>query len=176
MKATCLIFGAVAITALTGCASTRIAQTIGPCSTHQEVAPPNGQLRVFSLKEQQTEGFGEGANSSWYQHSAYRIYTPQGKRVKYVGNTVGHYDDAPATITLLAGNYLVLARAEGYPTLLITVPVVVEPGRTTSVHLEGGWTPTAGSPGTKIVRAPGGYAVGWLANISPNSQVKGNAP
>lgn len=89
--------------------------------------------------------------------------------MKYVGNTVGHYDEAPATVNLPAGNYLILALAEGFKSLLVTLPVVIESGHTTSVHLESGWTPTPGTPGTRIVRAPSGYAVGWSADSATSS-------
>jgi hypothetical protein len=110
------------------------------------------------------EAQSEGDDPIWYQHSAYFIYGPQGKRIKYVGNTIGKWDEPPQTVTLPAGRYTVKARAEGCAP--VEVPVVIERGKTTAVHLESGWTLPAGPPGTEIVRGPGGYAVGWRAGSS----------
>ena len=143
-----------------GCASAPVVLApVGPCSAKYEPSDPNGHLQVFSAMEAQ----GEGDDSVWYQHSAYVIYGPQGKRIKYVGNTIGKLDETPQTVTLPAGRYTVKARAEGYGHVLVGMPVVIEPGKTTVVHLESGWNPPPAPPGTEIVRAPSGYAVGWLA-------------
>jgi hypothetical protein len=105
--------------------------------------------------EQQTD------DPVWYQHSAYIIYDEQGKRVRHVGNTVGKWDETPQIVTLPAGRYTIKARAEGC--LAVKVPVLIETGKTTVVHLESGWRAPTAPPGTDLVRAPAGYAVGWLA-------------
>jgi hypothetical protein len=117
-------------------------------------------LKVFSLMDAQSEG----DDPIWYQHSPYRIYDREGKPIKYVGNTVGRWDETPETVTLSPGLYTIKARAEGYR--LAEVPVTIEPGRTTSVHLESGWNPTEARPGVEITRASAGYAVGWRAASS----------
>jgi hypothetical protein len=150
-----LFSGIIAL--LVGCASAPLVlQPVGPCSASHEASDTNGHLQVFSVMEAQSEG----DDPVWYQHSSYSIYAPQGKRVKYVGNTIGKFDETPQTVTLPAGTYTVKARAEGYRYLVIKVQVEIERGKTTAVHLEGGWNPPAGS---EIVRASCGYAVGWLA-------------
>jgi hypothetical protein len=125
-------------------------------------------LQVFSVRELQSEG----DDTPWYQHSGYVVYGPQGKRFKYVGNTVGEFDETPQTVTLPAGTYTVKARAEGYFYVPVDLPVVIERGQTTVVHLESGWNPPAGPSGTEIVRATSGYAVGWRAGspISPSGR------
>lgn len=157
---------ATSVAILTGCASTPVVLSpVGPCSSKHEVSDLNGQLQVFSVMEAQ----GEGDDPVWYQHSAYFIYGPQGKRIKYVGNTIGKFDETPPTVRLPAGRYSVKARAEGYRYSLVNVPVVIEPGKTTAVHLESGWTPPSGPPGTEIVQAPSGYAVSWRAASSTSS-------
>src|SRR5260370_21363082 len=98
-------------TTLMGCASTPIVLApVGPCSSRHEASHPNGHLQVFSFMEPQSEG----DDAVWYQHSGYVIYNQQGKRIKYVGNTIGKWDEAPQTVTLPAGRYTVKARAEGY--------------------------------------------------------------
>src|SRR6266446_2615520 len=151
---------------LIGCASTPVVLApVGPCSTRQEASHPNGYLQVFSVMEPQSEG----DDPVWYQHSGYIIYNQQGKRVKYVGNTKGKWDEAPQTVTLPAGRFTVRARTEGYRYILVKVPVVIEHGKTTVVHLEKGWNPAPGPPRTEIVRALSGYAVGLLAASSTSS-------
>ena len=149
-----------------GCASTPVVLApVGPCSTRQEASHPNGYLQVFSVMEPQSEG----DDPVWYQHSGYIIYNQQRKRIKYVGNTIGKWDEAPQTVTLPSGRYTVKARAEGFRYVFVNVPVVIEQGKTTAVHLEEGWNPPPGPPGTEIVRASSGYAVGWLAASSTSS-------
>lgn len=115
------------------------------------------------------EGQSEGDDTVWYQHSAYRIYDTEGKRIKYVGNAIGKYDDAPQTVTLPPGNYTIKARAEGYRFVLVNVPIVIESGKTTRVHLESGWNPPAVPPGVELVRASSGYVVGWRADLQSSS-------
>jgi len=152
---------------LAGCSSRpAVLAPVGPCSVSHQTSGSKGHLQVFSVMEAQSEG----DDPIWYQHTAYRIYNPQGKRIRYVGNTVGKWDDTPATVTLPAGRYTVKARAEGYRS--VEVPVSIEPGQTTRVHLESGWNPPAGPPGVEFVRASGGYAVGWRAgsSTSPSGQ------
>src|SRR5712664_2234008 len=112
-------------TILLGCASTQLVLApVGPCSTKHEASDLNGHLQVFSLMEAQSEG----DDPIWYQHSAYFIYNENGKRFKYVGNTIGKWDETPQTVTLPTGRYTVKARAEG--ALLAKVPVVIERGKT----------------------------------------------
>ena len=85
----------------------------------------------------------------------------RGKLVKDVGNTNGHYDTAPETVPLPPGNYTVKARAKDY--LSVLVPVVIEAGRITSVHLDDRWHPPKSTPTTEFVFEPGGQPVGWSA-------------
>jgi hypothetical protein len=108
-----------------------------------------------------TEGFDQGANPTYYQHAAYRIFDTAGKEVKYVGNSTGHYSSSPRLVSLAPGNYIVEARARDY--LMVKVPVVIESAQTTTVHLDDRWQPPAGTPKTQVVMEPDGYAVGWRA-------------
>jgi hypothetical protein len=157
--------GAVLI--LAGCASVpTLLSPVGPDPSEHGASDPKGHLQIFSVVEPQSEG----DDAVWYQHSSYVIYNEQGKRFKYVGNTTGKWDKTPQTVLLPAGRYTVTARAEGYRYVLVNVPIVIEPGKTTVVHLEQGWNPPPGS-GAEIVCASSGYAVGWRAGSSaPSSE------
>jgi len=105
----------------------------------------------------------------WYQHSDYSIYTPGGKLVKRVGNTVGHYAQSPDAVALPAGQYVVKARASDYS--WVKVPVTVEPGRTTRVHLDDNWKLPAGIPKSALVSLPNGNPVGWRADVAKESGI-----
>ena len=156
MKSIPLILGATMAGLLTGCISVHdVFSPVGPNPAGLAGAGPNGQLEVFSALEGRTEG----DNPTWFQHSHYYIYNQQGKPLKHVYNTVGYYDEAPQHITLPAGTYLVRARAKDY--FWVEVPVVIQSGRSTMVHLDDGWAPPAETSKTKLVYAPNGQPIGW---------------
>ena len=109
-----------------------------------------GHLQVFSSLAEQSDDQNQGSTDpAWYQHTDY--------------NTAGHYSTSPRLVSLRPGNYTVRARsAEGFS---VNVPVVIERGRTTKVHLDENWKPPAGTQKTEIVSAPGNYPVGWRADL-----------
>jgi hypothetical protein len=150
----------VALTSLVaGCSTTPVAVApVGPNPVGITTGPGQGQLEVFSA----VRGRVEGDNPTWYQHTGYYIYNRQGKRLKHVANTVGYYAQAPRVITLPAGQYLVKAQAKDY--LWVEVPVIIDPGRTTRVHLDDAWQTPPGTPKTELVSLPAGHPVGWRAN------------
>jgi len=76
-----------------------------------------------------------------------------------VSNNVGYFDKSPCRITLPAGRYFIKARAQGY--LLAAVPVLVEPGRTTRVHLDANWKPPPGTSKSELIYSSNGYPIGW---------------
>jgi len=118
-----------------------------------------GELEVFSALQKCRDGNEFDVNPAWYQHTDYTVYNLKRERIKHVFNTVGHYAEAPCLITLPSGEYLVQAQAQGY--LRVTVPVVIEPGQTTRVHLDATWKPSTQSPKMQLVSTPSGYPVGW---------------
>ena len=81
--------------------------------------------------------------------------------MKHVRNTVGHYATQPRVISLPPGNYVVKAEAADY--LWVDVPVVIDPGRITRIHLDNAWRPTEVRK-TALVSLPTGNPVGWAAN------------
>jgi hypothetical protein len=109
--------------------------------------------------DDQEEG-GDGS-PGWYRHTDYSIRDFHGKLVAHVSNTTGHYATAPRSFTLPPGRYAVKAQARDY--LWVTVPVTIEPGRTTRVHLDDNWTPPADAPQWEVVTTPDGKPVGWQA-------------
>lgn len=149
---------------LVGCSSTPIALApVGPNPVGSERSASKGELQVFSSLVDRSDDQNQANDSDpgWYQHTDYRIYDLHGKLVKRVDNAIGHYEQAPRGVALPAGQYLVKARAQDY--LRVEVPVLIEPGRTTKVHLDDNWKLPAGTPRSELVSTPNGNPVGWRA-------------
>lgn len=88
-----------------------------------------GALEVYSA----TDEFNDG-DTLYYAHSAYAIYTLEGKLFKNVENHISRSDEIPEVVALPAGSYVVEARSErdGY----VRVPVVIKAGQRTIVDLD----------------------------------------
>jgi hypothetical protein len=154
---------AVALTLLAiGCSSPPLALApVGPNPAALNDQTPNGQLdgqlEVFSA----LSGHSEGDNPAWFQHVDYAIYSVQGRCLKHVYNIAGYYSRRPCIISLPAGQYVVKTRAKDYQ--FVEVPIVIDQGRRTRVHLDDAWRPSNIS-GTALVALPTGYPVGWAAS------------
>ena len=73
--------------------------------------------------------------SSYHRYySDYEVRSEDGALIKKVHNDSGTVVEGPVEVNLPAGKYRVHARANGYG--WVTVPVVIEPGKVTTVHLE----------------------------------------
>jgi hypothetical protein len=158
MKRVYIFLGAGVVSLLIGCASTPVALApVGPNPVGSESMAPEGGLQVFSS----LVGRSEGDNPTWYQHTDYYVYDLHGKLVKHVDNATGYYAEAPRRVTLPAGRYLVKAQANDY--FWVEVPVTIERGQTTRVHLDDNWKLPAQTPKTELVSLPNGNPVGWHA-------------
>jgi len=148
-----------ALFGLCGCAATRPALTldpVGPRGSGFGLAN-QGYLQVFS----ETEAHDVG-RIIYYSHSSYSIYTTTNKYFKGVINHAGNTDQSAMVVTLPAGKYQVVARAEGYG--LVTVPVVIVGGKTTILYLErSGMPETQDLTEAELVRFPQGYVIGCRA-------------
>jgi len=91
-----------------------------------------GYLEVFSRTEETQ--WGEG--SYYHPHSAYWIYSTDGKRLKTVDNHDSEIDEKPQRVELTPGKYTVRAWSDDDG--LVTVPVTIALARTTRVRLESG--------------------------------------
>jgi hypothetical protein len=161
MKNIHVILGAVGAVMLAGCASAPIALApVGPDPTAYTGAGPTGRLVVYSA----WQGHGEGNNPSFYQHADYYIYNPQGRLIRHVDNTIGHYEQVPRPVSLPAGKYVVQSWAKGFGNEWVKVPVVIRPGETTKIHLDDGWSIPSGVSPMEVVSVPHGYPVGWRAD------------
>ena len=164
IKAMFCLLGVIPL--LASCASHPI--TLAPVGPNpfagRSPAGGTGHLQVFSSLAEESDDQNQGSTDPvWFQHTDYAIYTAEGKLFEHVDNNIGHYAASPRLISLPAGNYTVRAReTEG---LLVNIPVVIERDRTTKVHLDEKWKLPADTQKTEVVSAPGGYPVGWRADL-----------
>jgi hypothetical protein len=70
-----------------------------------------------------------------YHYSDYEVRSDKDVMLKKVHNNVGGVVTSPAVVELEAGNYRVHARAPGRG--WVEVPVIIQAGRQTTVHLDG---------------------------------------
>ncbi len=138
MKAITLATLTAAGLVLAGCANSRHNMTldpVGPAPVSDHAANPDtGSLIVYSAFEVNADFNNEDPYR--HEYSSYRIFTGDGKLLQFVKNDNGTSFGNPITVSLPAGKYLVKAHANGRGT--VTVPVIIENGRTTAVHLETG--------------------------------------
>jgi len=103
------------------------------------------------------------------EYSDYEIYAT-GKLLRRVHNDSGTLLQDPALVELPAGDYRVVAKANGCGK--VTVPVIIRARRCTVVHLEGGasWPDRRVFNQTSAVRLPDGQVVGWRATRDQPSE------
>lgn len=158
MKKAFFLLTVMAGSLLIGCSSTPVALApVGPNPLGNRTADAMGNLQVYSS----LVGRVEGDNPTWFQHTDYEICGLHGNELKRVDNTVAYYEQAPPQVPLPPGRYLVKAQAQDY--FRVSVPVEIESGRTTRVHLDDNWKPPRNMPKSELVRAPDGNAIGWRA-------------
>jgi hypothetical protein len=123
-----------------------------------------GDLIVYSATYAQTL-----EQSEYTAHTNYTIATLDDKVIRHVANATGSFASQPARVSLPPGEYHVRAQYEGGR--FVTVRIVIEPGKTTVLDLEGeasgqaSATETAPATETakEIIRLPNDKAVGWSA-------------
>lgn len=142
---------------LAGCASGPPLAVAAPGAVDAGSAPSGaglGDLVVYSATFAPTLEEGE-----YPAHTDYTIATPSDKIIEHISNRTGSFDRRPATVRLVSGEYHVRAQYDrgGF----VTIPVVIEAGKTTTVGLDGSATPQQLSHAAEAVRLPGGNVIGW---------------
>ena len=103
---------------------------VGPDTQTLQAADYVGTLVVFSA----TEARADGKDAYYYPHTSYEVYR-NGQPFRHVDNGRTLEIETPSRVTLPQGNYTVVAESENDG--MVKVPVRIETGRTTVVHLEG---------------------------------------
>jgi hypothetical protein len=157
MKPTCLaLLGAALFPILPGCIANPTALApVGPGIQGRAYSGADGYLQVFTATTTVDVDF----HSYFNPHLAYDVKDLAGKTVRFVANHDSEMDETPDTVSLPPGTYRVVAESAWCG--LVSVPVTIERGRTTVVHLDGNpWRPPHATA-SELVYLPNGEAVGW---------------
>ena len=174
-----LVVAASGLVWVAGCASTpkvAIGEPVGPAPSGSANVSGQGHLEVYSAWQERPVAenlseylweydMGDNALASGLAHSSYIIRDGNGKVLRFVPNSQSPTDPQPTRVTLSPGHYQIEAQAEetGGKTLTVLLPVLIEPGKTTVVHLLGRWKPKGQFSESDVVRLPDGQIAGWLA-------------
>jgi hypothetical protein len=179
MKYAVLVAAGSAVACLVGCASppeVAISEPVGPAPMAGEQATGGSALQVYSARlravvdvnrEEFMANNDFGKNDFLYRpaHTDYTIYSQDGKVLREVHNARGLDDSDPAVVPLPPSKYEIEARARGVG--MVKVPVVVEPGKLTTVNLQRYRKPVPESaPRTDLVLLGNSRVVGWKATAT----------
>lgn len=109
------------------------------------------------------ENASSAVDTEQLRRSDYEIRSNEGQVLRRVSNRVGFFGSDPATVELAPGRYVVIARASGRRGQVV-IPVVIETGKSTFVHLDG--SEPAGvkrATAAQVVTFADGKVVGWRA-------------
>lgn len=140
---------------------------VGPDAISRAVPGTKGYLQVFSATEK-SPPIASDDPTYFNLHTGYDINDAAGKTVKFVPNHASSMDEWPDEVRLPAGNYNIVA--ESTCCGLVTMPVVIQQGKTTIVHLDGNWWPPSKTSTNQLVYLPDGEAVGWSDSTSKSSE------
>ena len=116
----------------------------------------SGYLQVFSATRPVNDG-----GVLYYPHTAYSVYSADGKRVTSCPNHAGPDDQTPLVVPIIPGQYTVYALADGLG--MVAVPTVITRGQLTIMFLERGGMPKKDLPllvGRPLVSAAEGRIIG----------------
>jgi hypothetical protein len=130
----CILSCSLLAVLVCGCAGHRrseiVLDTVTPESSARAPEERSG-LIVYTA----TDPHAHFDGSSYHMYySDYEVRSEAGDLIKKVHNDSGTVIEGPVEVKLPAGRYRVHARANGYG--WVTVPVVIEAGRVTTVHLD----------------------------------------
>jgi hypothetical protein len=148
------ILSAIIATALTACASaptTDVHETVGPALALNEER--TGVLIVYSA----TAWMRDSDGPSVLSYTDYRIEASDGTLLKQVTNG----NEEPAHVALPKGIYTVVAQSDTSGT--VAVPVAIETGKATVLHLEREKDWKEPVLRAELVQLPNGQAIGFRA-------------
>jgi hypothetical protein len=152
---------------------------VGPTPATASANGSVGYLQVYSARERlplnvNGEAFywnGDyGRNDFQFgtAHTGYSLYSRDGQLLVRVPNATGMNDADPTLVKLAPGDYRVKAEAADARGNVskVMVPVCIEAGQTTLVHLDGQWIVRTTGADDQWVRLAGGSVVGWHCDES----------
>jgi len=187
MKQPCLKILLLALMGAAGCATpsrVTLLPGVGPTPSATAQNTTEGFLQVYSARERvPTNINGEefvwnndyGRNDFLYAsaHTGYSLYRSDGQLLQQVPNATGMNDAQPTLLKLSPGAYQVKASAEDFNGVdaTVMVPVCVEPGLTTVVHLDDQLNARTTGVESQWVRLANGSIVGWHCSGSEKASV-----
>lgn len=105
----------------------------GQLRTLAPVGPSEPEHAGYLIVYSATVPFDDG-DVIYYTHTSYNLYTAQGAFLKRIRNRIMRGDEAPETVKLAPGRYVIHAQSEMDGP--VAVPVIIADGRTTVVNLE----------------------------------------
>ncbi len=136
-------------------------ERVGPAPRTSNIPENAGYLVVYSAWSNFVD------QGSTPHHSRYIVKADEGSMSHEVINHVDRFDEGPIQLPLAPGGYHVSARSAHYGR--VDVPVVIEPGRTTIVYLDGRAHPEkTTAEKASAVRLPNGEIVGWSSTQTKN--------
>jgi hypothetical protein len=140
---------------LAGCGTTPqlvVLPTVGPDTVASPQTQSSGVLQVYSARAPAdtdmnfdeffaNDDFGGNSFPVEPAHTDYTIYTQAGQVFQRVHNARNLDDPQPSLVTLPGGTYRIEAQMkDANPgTVPVVVPVIIEAGRVTQVHLDGNY-------------------------------------
>jgi hypothetical protein len=163
------LVGAIIIPVVAGCASNPLAlATVGPQPGRPAAPGLQGSVQVFSATQTSNPIGDIGSASYFHPHSGYQIKAASGQPVRFVFNHASDMDEWPDLVNLPPGHYQIEAQSACCG--LVSVPVVIENGRTTVVHLDRNWSAPSHTPANQVVFLPNGESVGWSGSVADSGQ------
>jgi hypothetical protein len=160
-----------AVLLLSGCAShaNKLALApVGPAPMPTaDGQSTDGSLVVYSALESYPDLNAENAgwDTKHQDYSSYKILRADGTPLKSVANNAGRWTLHPQQVELPAGEYRIVAEANGYGR--VKVPIIIAVNRVTVLHLDGDgfWPHEYGFNTTNSVQLPNGQIIGWRADV-----------
>ncbi len=143
-----------------------LSSAVGPSPMDQIQSTSMGFLTVYTAIYSYSASNTYPLNDMTYYrvHTDYGIYDTSGRLLKNVRNAATYHDPNPKIVALPPGRYTVSGLADGDQ--FVTVPVEIEPGRTTIVNLETNQNKRfQGAKDSDVVRTSDGRIVGWSASM-----------
>jgi hypothetical protein len=125
-----VIAGSLALLTTQAFAQPTLLNAVGPVSDTTQASDYVGTLIVYTATEQRFDG----AYTFRYPHTSYEVYR-DGHPFRHVLNGQTLDLENPTNVVLPKGNYTVMAQSETQG--MVQVPVRIETGRTTVLHLDG---------------------------------------
>jgi hypothetical protein len=127
------------------------------CATHSAPVPASaaaGTLVVYSATYASTL-----EESEYPVHTDYTVATASDAVIERVSNRTGSFDKRPASVNLPPGEYHV--RAQYNRGGFVTIPVVIETGKITTLSLDGSPPKPGDSPAPVPIQGTDGAVIGW---------------